>query len=250
MAAVQPAQAVYARLRISLPDDNGGVVSMILPLAISVIKIIFVLVLFTTALIIMQRTISSLFSIYAAQSLLIAIVAFVLFAENGQPVLPALAVLTIISKVILIPYTLHRVQAGTAIKRDIDFRYLTPISSIIVGMALIFFVYYLFHRLLPIPGDTLFSLGAVVGVSLSLIGMMVIFSRKKVITKLIGYLTMENGILLFGLFMAELPFIIELLILVDLIIFILLAIILAFGIDSSVEEFNRRLNAFTRWLTR
>jgi hydrogenase-4 component E len=223
---------------------------MISPLIVSFIKILFVLVFFTAALIIMQRTISSLFSIYAAQSLLMAVIAFTLFAENGQPALLALALLTIVSKVILIPYTLYRVQAGVAIKRDIEFRYLTPISSIMVGMALVFFVYYLFHKLLPLPDDNLFGMGAIVGVSLSLIGMMVIFSRKKVITKLIGYLTMENGILLFGLFMAELPFIIELLIIVDLIIFILLAIILAFGIDSSVEVFNDKLNAFTAWLTR
>ncbi len=223
---------------------------MISPLVESLIKIMFVLVLFTAALVIMQRTISSLFSIYAAQSLLMAVIAFTLFVADGQPVLLALALLTVVSKAIFIPYALHRVQAGTSIKRDIDFRYLTPISSIMAGMALVFGVYYLFRRLLPLPGDNLFSMGAIGGISLSLIGMMVIFSRKKVITKLIGYLTMENGILLFSLFMAELPFIIELLIIVDLIIFILLAIILAFGIDSSVEEFNRKLNAFTSWLNR
>jgi hydrogenase-4 component E len=223
---------------------------MISPFIESLIKIILVLVLFSAILIILQRTITSLFNIYAIQSFLMAIAAFILFTAEGQPVLLALALLTVISKVVLIPYTLHRVQAGAAIKRDIEFRYLTPISSIMVGIALVFFVYYLFNRLLPLPGDSLFSMGAIVGLSLSLIGMMVIFSRKKVITKLIGYLTMENGILLFSIFMAELPFIIELLIIIDLIIFILLAIVLAFGIDSSVEEFNRTLNAFTSWLNR
>lgn len=223
---------------------------MMSPLVLALIKIMFVMVLFTTFLIIMQRTISSLFSIYAVQSLLMALIALMLFTENGQPVLLALAVLTVVSKVILIPYALYRVQVSTAIKRDIDFRYFTPISSIIVGMLLVFFVYFLFNRILPVPGDHLFSIGAVVGVSLGLIGMLVICSRKKVITKLVGYLTMENGILLFGLFMAELPFIIELLIIVDLIIFILLAIILAFGIDSSIEDFHRRLGAFANWLKR
>jgi hydrogenase-4 component E len=77
--------------------------------------------------------------------------------------------------------------------------------------------------------------------------MLVVFSRKKVVTKIVGYLVMENGILLFSLFMAELPFIIELMIIVDLIIFILLATILAFGIDSTEEAFHRRLNIFTTW---
>jgi hydrogenase-4 component E len=222
---------------------------MISPLMVTLTKIILVLVLFSTLLIILQRNITSLFNIYGAQSLLMAVIAFILFAVHGQYVLLALAILTIVIKVVLIPYTLHKVQARAAIKRDIEFRYLTPVSSVITGIILIFFVYYVLDAVLP-SNDTLLAMGAVIGVSLSLMGMMVIFSRKKVITKLIGYLVMENGILLFSLFMAELPFIIELLIIVDLIFFIMLAVILAFGIDSTIEDFNQKLNAFTTWLKR
>jgi hydrogenase-4 component E len=222
---------------------------MMSPLLVTATRVILVLVMFSALLIILQRNISSLFNIYAAQSLLMAVIAFMLFASTGQAVLLALAVLTIISKGAIIPYTLHKVQAGAAIKRDVEFRYLTPVSSAITSIVLIIFIYNVLARVMP-TDDTLLTMGAVIGVSLSLIGMMVIFSRKKVITKLIGYLTMENGILLFSLFMAELPLIIEVLIIVDLIIFILLSVVLAFGIDSTVEDFNQRLNAFTTWLKR
>jgi hydrogenase-4 component E len=222
---------------------------MMSPLLVTLTKIILVMVLFSELLIIIQRNITSLFNIYGAQSLLMAVLALLLFASSGQSVLLALAILTIISKVIIIPYTLHKVQAGAAIKRDVEFRYLTPVSSAITSIVIIFFVYYVLGKVLP-NDDTLLTMGAVIGVSLSFMGMMVIFSRKKVITKLIGYLAMENGILLFSLFMAELPFIIEVLIIVDLIIFILLAVVLALGIDSTVEDFNDRLNTFTTWLKR
>jgi hydrogenase-4 component E len=78
-------------------------------------------------------------------------------------------------------------------------------------------------------------------------GMMVIFTRKRMITKILGYLTMENGVLLFSLFIAELPFIIELLIVIDLVMLIVLATVLAFGIDSSIDEFHTKLNSFTMW---
>ena len=67
-------------------------------------------------------------------------------------------------------------------------------------------------------------------------GMLVIFSRKRIITKIVGYLTMENGVLLFGIFMAELPFIVELLIIIDLIILVILAAVLAFGIRYNGGE--------------
>jgi hydrogenase-4 component E len=93
----------------------------------------------------------------------------------------------------------------------------------------------------------MFFPGAVIGVSLALMGMMVIFTRKQMITKILGYLTMENGVLLFSLFVAELPFIIELLIILDLVMLIVLATVLAFGIDTSIDEFHDKLNSFTLW---
>jgi hydrogenase-4 component E len=78
--------------------------------------------------------------------------------------------------------------------------------------------------------------------------MLVIFTRKQTITNIVGYLTMENGVLLFSFFLTELPLMIEVLIVVDLIILTLLAAILAFGIDSSIEEFHARLNPFQKGL--
>jgi hydrogenase-4 component E len=127
-------------------------------------------------------------------------------------------------------------------KRDIEFRYLTPASSILLSALLMFIVYTSFSNVAAtLFDDRLFFLGAVIGVSLALMGMMVIFSRSKVVSKIVGYLTMENGVLLFGLFIAEMPFIIEVLIVIDLVMLIVLATVMAFGIDSSIEAFHRRL---------
>jgi len=78
-------------------------------------------------------------------------------------------------------------------------------------------------------------------------GMLVIFSRRKVITKVIGYLTMENGVLLFGIFVADLPFIIEILIVIDLMILVLLTTILAVGLDSTIEGYHKRLKILKIW---
>jgi hydrogenase-4 component E len=75
-------------------------------------------------------------------------------------------------------------------------------------------------------------------------GMIVIFTRKQTITNIVGYLTMENGVVLFSLFLTELPLLIEVLIIVDLIMLTLIATILAFGIDSTIEEFHARLDPF------
>jgi hydrogenase-4 component E len=221
---------------------------MMTPASVIVIKILFVLILGTASLIIMQKTLSTLFTTYGVQSLMIAVISFVLFRETGSYVLLVLAIITVISKVIGIPYMLNKIRIDSSSKRDAEFRYLTPVSAILVSIALIFIVYNSFERVFQLSQDNLFFLGAVIGVSLALLGMLVIFSRKKVVTKVVGYLTMENGILLFGLFIAELPLIIELLIIVDLMIFALLATILAFGIESTEDVFHRKLNMFMDWL--
>ena len=220
---------------------------MITPLSIILIKTLFVLILGTASLIIMLKSLSSLFITYALQSFLIAVIALTLFIETNSYVLLSLAILTIITKVVVIPYMLNRIRIDSATKRDSEFRYLTPVSAIIVSILLIFVVYISFDRVFQLLQDRLFFLGAVIGVSMVLLGMMVIFSRKKIVTKTVGYLEMENGILLFGLFIAELPFIIEILIIVDLIIFILLATILAFGINSTEADFSRKLNTISSW---
>ncbi len=212
------------------------------------IRVLFVLVLCTAALMITQRSLSSLFSIYAAQSLLLAFIALALLWKTGIENLAFMAGLTILSKVIVIPYVLNKIQKDIYTKRDLEFSYLSPVSSILISAALVFVVYKSFSTfLVDLSRDKVFFLGAVMGVSLVLIGMLIIFSRKQMITKIVGYLTMENGVLLFSMFIAELPFIIEVLIILDLIILTLISAILAFGLDSSMKEFHRKLNPFTFW---
>jgi len=214
----------------------------------NIIKILFVFILGTAALIIMQRTLSSLFTIYSVQSWLIAIIAMILYLNSHAVVLLLLALLTVATKAVIIPAVLRRIQASMNIKRDLEFRYLTPIGLLFVSTAMIFLVYRLFAQYAFFhSGDNLLFFGAVIGISLTLMGMLVIFTRKKMITKILGYLTMENGVLLFSLFIAELPFIVEVLIIIDLIMLIVLAAILAFGIDSTVEVFHEKLNSFTNW---
>jgi hydrogenase-4 component E len=208
-----------------------------------IIKILLVFLIGSAALVITQRSLTSLFSIYALQSGILAAIALVLFSREGTTSLFFMAVLTILSKVIIIPMFLRRLLKAMPIKRDLEFRYLTPISSIMLSAGLFFVVYKAFTEFsTTLALGPLFLLGAVIGVSLALMGMMVIMSRRKVVTKIIGYLTMENGVLLFSMFIAEMPFIIEVLIVVDLLMIIVLSAVLAFGIDSSVEAFHKRLS--------
>jgi hydrogenase-4 component E len=214
-----------------------------------ILSALFVLILVTAAFILTRKNILSMFTNYAVQSFLISIIALILFLEEGSITLLVLSILTFATRVLIIPYVIKKIQKIMKIQRDVSFHYLTPITSLMVSIILIISIYYSFYKFaanLSLAGVS--YLGSILGISLTFIGMLVIFSRKKAITKIVGYLVMENGVLLFSLFFSELPLIVEILIVLDLIMLILIAVILAFGIDSTLDEFHEKINPLQKWL--
>lgn len=213
-----------------------------------IIRILFVFVLITAAFTLSTRNIASLLTVYAVQSLLLVLIASSLYLIEDNQTLLAIAALTLVSKVLLIPLFINLIGEKIKISRDLKFNYMEPTASLLVSMGLILLAYIFLSGFFNefILGK-LFFIGAVIGLSLTLMGMLVIFSRKKVITKVIGYLTMENGVLLFGIFVADLPFIIEILIVIDLMILVLLITILAIGLDSTSKEYHQRLHTLKIW---
>ncbi|HII80826.1 MAG TPA: hydrogenase subunit [Methanosarcina sp.] len=213
-----------------------------------IIKILFVFVLISAGLIISTRNLSSILTSYTIQSFLLAAVSFLLYLIDGKSQLLLLAGLTLGSKVILIPYFISRIEEKIRIGRDIHFTYLEPTTSLMLSIGLIILSYSSLSKIFEgLPLSKLFFFGAVIGLSLTLMGMLVVFSRKRVITKALGYLSMENGVLMFGLFVTELPFIIEVLIVIDLIILVILTTILAVGMDSSIEEYREKVRKLQIW---
>jgi len=213
---------------------------------VGIIRILFVGIIITAAYIISTRNLLSVISVYALQSFTLVFIALALYSLEGSIVLLAIAGVTLISKVIIIPYFIATIQEKIRIKRDIEFHYLSPTTSLLISMALMLVIYMSLGRIVEgTPArQSLFFFGAVLGISLMLMGMMVTFSRKRAITKVLGFLSMENGVLLFGMFVTELPFIIEFLIIIDLIILVILTTILSVGIDSTLEDYNKRLHRF------
>jgi hydrogenase-4 component E len=212
-----------------------------------IIKVLLVCIIITAAYIISTRNLLSLVSMYSLQSVTLVCLALTLYIHESAPVLLAIAVVTFLSKVLIIPFFIATIQEKIRIKRDIEFHFLSPTSSLILSMALMLVVYMALTRVLqgtPAWENPLLFFGGVIGLSLMLMGMMVMLSRKRAITKVLGFLTMENGVLLFGMFVTKLPFIIEFLIIIDLIILVLLTTILTVGIDSTLEDYHKRLHRF------
>ncbi|MBI4441127.1 hydrogenase subunit [Candidatus Woesearchaeota archaeon] len=204
------------------------------------IKTIFVLLYVTVAFIMTRRDIISLISTYATQSFLLACLAGLLYMQERHATLLWLAALILIIKMVLIPSTIRSIQKK--MKRDMEFAYVSPTGSLMLSIVIILLSYgALSHLLRELGLGQLFALGAITGVSFTMMGLVVIFSRKLVLTKIIGYLAMEDGVMIFSMFVAELPLIIEALILVDLFMLIILSTILALGMETTIEEVHKRL---------
>jgi hydrogenase-4 component E len=203
------------------------------------IKVLFVLILITAAYIMTRRDILSIISTYSVQSFLIAVLALVLFLKGGPKVLLSLAVITILSKALLIPAVMRTIQKRIKVNRDVEYTYLSANGILILGLVMVLTSYLLLAKLLGgFALSKMFLFGAVAGISLTLMGNIVIFGRKHSIIKIVGYLTMENGVLLMSLFLAELPLLIEVLIIVDLVSLILLLTILSFRLSSDLNRMN------------
>ncbi len=210
-------------------------------------KILLVLILLTAAIITTIKNILTLISIYSFQSFLIVLVAVSLYLLEKNPTILIIATLTLVSKVFLIPSIIRKVQRKLKIKRDVDFHHLNPISAIFLSSVVFFVVYNTFSDISFVLNNKNFLIAIALSVSLVFMGMIIMFTRKQTITNVIGYLTMENGVLLFGLFVAELPLIIDFVILLDLLMLIFLVTLLAFGIDSSIEEYHARFHSIGKW---
>lgn len=208
-----------------------------------IISQLLVMIIITASFMLTTSSIPMLFTVYAFQSFLLAVLAFTRYFSDLNNDLLVIGALTLITKAVLIPLFMRGIHRSMKVNRDAEFKYLSPTTSIFVSMLLILLIYSIFSDFSKRLGmDNVSVFGAVLGISLAFIGMLVIFSRKEAITKILGYLTMENGVLLFSMFFTGLPMIIEILIMLDLMILILLVTILAFGMDSTIEQFHERLN--------
>ena len=160
----------------------------------------------------------------SVQSALIAAACLIVGIAHGGGLhgfLPG--VLTIVVKVICIPYAILRVVRQLTdekeIVSDINVNYSTAVAAGALCLS-----YMVFDSLLPnVEGrDILAS-----SMFMIMTGLALIVMRSRAIMQMIGLITLENGIYLFGLIMTEgLPMIIELGIFLDILIAVVILVIL------------------------
>lgn len=150
----------------------------------------------------------------ATQGVLLGILTILVHGHLSlQPVL--IAVGAVFLKAVVIPIIMLRAMREAAIRREIE-PVIGFIPSLLLG-ALGTGLSLVFARTLPLAPEHLGSLLIPASLSTVFTGFLLLVTRRKAITQVVGYLILENGIFIMGLSLVEaMPFMVEAGVLLDL----------------------------------
>jgi hydrogenase-4 membrane subunit HyfE len=175
-------------------------------------------------------------AIYAvsAQSVFLGIAGAVLAIATGNVDLWIIAGITIIVKAILLPWLLFRVVQRVQIRRQIE-----PVIPISVTLALaagiVVLAFHLSASLGPVR-QAITGNALPVGIALTLLGVLVMASRKTALTQMVGLFASENGIFFTAMAVSQgMPLIIEIGVILDVVLGALVMGIMVLRVRSSID---------------
>jgi hydrogenase-4 component E len=143
----------------------------------------------------------------AVQGVILGVLTFAVHGKVGvETVLIATGALVL--KGFLIPSMLMRAMREAAIKREIEpligLTATLLLGAVATGLSL------MFARTLPLAPQHVGSLLVPASLATVLSGFLLLITRRKAITQVVGYLILENGIFIMGLTLLEaMPFMVE-----------------------------------------
>jgi len=184
-----------------------------------------------------QRRIVSLINLFAAQGLVLGVSTLIVAHSTGQTHLMYSALLTIVLKVIVLPFLLHRLIDRLHVRWDVETLINIP-TTMIVGIGLVIFS---FNLALPIAQLSGTIIRSTLGIALAcvLLSFLMMLTRRKAVPQVIGFLAMENG-LLFAATSATygMPMVVELGIALDVLIGALILGVFFFQIREAFDSLD------------
>ncbi|HOD55199.1 MAG TPA: hypothetical protein PKJ08_11775 [Candidatus Cloacimonadota bacterium] len=200
-------------------------------------NLFIVLFSFTLLLASLTGRLGKYVSILAFQGLLLFLIVLSNFDPQNLFTFLFLSVETLLVKTLLVPYVLNYVIRKNDSVREMSANIPAFSSLIITSFFLVlgFVMSYMAKKISPNISTLYFG----VAVSTIATSLFLILTRKKIITHVMGYLMLENGIFLASLSItSEMPFLVDIGILLDLFLAILLLSVFAHQISRNFEEFD------------
>jgi hydrogenase-4 component E len=209
----------------------------------STIDSILVLVVLLNLAMLATSRMAACIRTFALQSLLLAFLPIAIGIQHEM--IPgghifAIAAGTIGLKVLLIPQILLRVLRTGEIHREVE-PFIGFTTSVMLG-AVIIIVSFAFAKGMPLPAQAPSDLLLPVSLATLFNGLLMLVSRAKAISQVLGYLVAENGIFVFGLLLLEqTPVLVELGILLDLFVGVFIMGIVVYHIRREFDHMDTHL---------
>ena len=200
---------------------------------------ILVALVLTGFLLLASSRLSSCIRATSIQGILLGLLAIAVQGGSFSMVGGLLALATASVKGILLPWLLLRAMREADTVREIE-PLISYNISILLGVVSFGVALWLGQHL-QIPGHAVpFLVPA--AIFTILVGLIVIVSRRKAITQVIGYLTLENGVYAFGSAVAvQMPVLVELGILLDVLVGVFVMGIAIFHISRQFDHIDTDL---------
>jgi hydrogenase-4 component E len=175
---------------------------------------LLVLILLLNFFVLGSSRIRSIIYTVAAQGALLGVLPLLVHSEIGLRE-AIVSVGAIALKAVVVPRMLMRAMADLPIRREIEplvgFRTSLFLGAVATGASLAL------ASQLPMAESTVHHLLVPASLATILTGFIVLTTRIKALTQVLGYLILENGIYIFGLLLLEaMPFLVEIGVLLDL----------------------------------
>ncbi|MDO9011266.1 MAG: formate hydrogenlyase [Gallionella sp.] len=139
-----------------------------------------------------QRRVLSLINLFALQGLVLAVSTTVVAYSSNQHHLYYSAGLTLLLKVLVLPWILHRLIRKLNVKWDVETMFNIP-TTMLVGIVLVVFAFNLAAPISQMAGTiTRGTLG--IAMACVLLSFLMMITRSKAVPQVIGFLAMENGL--------------------------------------------------------
>ncbi len=155
-----------------------------------------------------QRRLDAVITLYAAQAIVLAVAASWQGWSQGVTGLYVTAAVTLAAKGVAIPSALRRIAHRLNLRRSIE-PALGVFPTMVLGVA---FVALAVLVVLPTTAQSQAVTREDLALALSvvLLGLLMMMTRRSALTQVIGFLSLENGLILAAISIAGLPLLVEL----------------------------------------
>jgi len=207
------------------------------PLYAQLINVLAALLLLLAFAMLAQRRVLTLIDLFAAQGLALSVSTGIVAYATGQPHLYWSAGLTLVLKVVALPWLLHRLIRKLDVRWEFEGLINIP-TTMLVGIVLVVFS---FNLALPIAQLANTVTRATLGIAMAsvMLSFLMMITRRKAIPQVIGFLSMENG-LFFAATSATygMPMVVELGIALDVLVGMLILGVFFFQIREQFDSLD------------